>query len=207
MTGGTMDVTAKNSSLSTLVILTYLQSLRHTSVLFRLIQKSIHCPLNLKRLAKELTTQDGQKPVTHDQLQLWFRVLGLWQTVHWKEGSQLQWNSGENIYKKKGAGYSYRRELRQSKFVISPSGLGYDTYCSWEAIMLGAIPVLEIYYQNDSFYNVYDELPVLWVDHYNMWHQRCWKMHIQILYQSTYVQVWEADQTIWIDLVFSYVGS
>lgn len=58
-------------------------------------------------------------------------------------------------------------ELRESKFILCPSGMGWDTYRSWEAIALGAIPILETYYREDGFFKVYDDLPVLWVDHYD----------------------------------------
>mmetsp|Transcript_25754 Transcript_25754/g.54721 ORF Transcript_25754/g.54721 Transcript_25754/m.54721 type:complete len:685 (+) Transcript_25754:69-2123(+) len=58
-------------------------------------------------------------------------------------------------------------ELRESKFILCPSGIGWDTYRSWEAIALGAIPILEKYYREDGFFKVYDNLPVLWVDHYD----------------------------------------
>ncbi|KAL7476145.1 hypothetical protein ACHAW6_002023 [Cyclotella cf. meneghiniana] len=61
----------------------------------------------------------------------------------------------------------YWQELRQSKFVLCPSGLGWDTYRAWEALVMGAIPVLETFYRKDGFYRTYDDLPVLWVDHYD----------------------------------------
>ena len=34
-------------------------------------------------------------------------------------------------------------EAAQSKFVLCPSGLGFDTYRLWETLMLGSIPIVE----------------------------------------------------------------
>jgi hypothetical protein len=49
-------------------------------------------------------------------------------------------------------------EIAQSKFVLCPSGLGYDTYRMWEVILMGSIPVLE---SNAGFDRTYTSLPVL----------------------------------------------
>ncbi|VEU33825.1 unnamed protein product [Pseudo-nitzschia multistriata] len=46
-----------------------------------------------------------------------------------------------NTYKAGGTGYY--NELSRSKFVLCPSGMGYDTYRIWEALSMGAVPVLE----------------------------------------------------------------
>lgn len=69
-----------------------------------------------------------------------------------------------NTYKD---GSDFWQQLREAKFILCPSGLGWDTYRSWEALVMGAIPVLETYYRRDGFYQAYDGLPVLWVDHYD----------------------------------------
>jgi len=39
----------------------------------------------------------------------------------------------------------YYAEMSRSKFILCPSGLGYDTYRIWESISMGAIPVIERY--------------------------------------------------------------
>lgn len=61
----------------------------------------------------------------------------------------------------------YFRQLTTSKYILSPSGIGWDCYRTWEAIILGCIPILETYYRQDGLYRTYDDLPVLWVDHYD----------------------------------------
>ena len=37
-------------------------------------------------------------------------------------------------------GSDYWQNLREAKFILSPSGLGWDCYRTWEALCLGAIP-------------------------------------------------------------------
>jgi len=65
------------------------------------------------------------------------------------------------------AGSDYWQDLRSSKFVLCPSGMGWDTYRAWEAMCLGTIPVLETYGRKDGMYRMYDDLPVLWVENYD----------------------------------------
>jgi len=60
------------------------------------------------------------------------------------------------------------QEMRQSKFVLCPSGLGFDTYRAWESLYMGAIPIIERYNRTDGWHRTLDGLPVLWVD--NMEH-------------------------------------
>jgi len=63
----------------------------------------------------------------------------------------MVWKSGE-----------FRQEIRQSLFVVAPPGNGLDTHRTWEAIYLGAVPVV----WKDSLANsLISKLPVLVVDH------------------------------------------
>eukprot|EP00985_Skeletonema_marinoi_P008275 scaffold3705_cov159-Skeletonema_marinoi.AAC.1 len=64
-------------------------------------------------------------------------------------------------------GSDYLQNLQNSKFTLCPGGLGWDTYRAWESMVMGSIPVLETYYRKDGFYRVFDDLPVLWVDHFD----------------------------------------
>jgi hypothetical protein len=52
----------------------------------------------------------------------------------------------------------------QSKFVLCPSGLGFDTYRLWETLILGSIPIVE---SNAGFDPTYNSLPVLVVRNYS----------------------------------------
>lgn len=56
----------------------------------------------------------------------------------------------------------YRRELASSKFVLSPAGNGLDCHRTWEAMYLGAIPIVK---QADWPFSRYD-LPVLIVSNW-----------------------------------------
>jgi hypothetical protein len=39
--------------------------------------------------------------------------------------------------------FEYRRALADSKFVLSPAGNGFDCHRTWEAMYLGAIPIVK----------------------------------------------------------------
>lgn len=52
----------------------------------------------------------------------------------------------------------YIFEIASSKFVLCPSGLGFDTYRLWETLLLGAVPIVE---SNAGFDRTYSNLPVL----------------------------------------------
>lgn len=54
----------------------------------------------------------------------------------------------------------YMEEMSEYKFTLSPRGLGPDCYRTWEAMLVGCIPVLHKCYFDD----LYSELPVLFVD-------------------------------------------
>jgi len=64
-------------------------------------------------------------------------------------------------------GSDYLQNLQNAKFTLCPGGFGWDTYRAWESMVMGSIPVLETYYRKDGFYRVFDDLPVLWVDHFD----------------------------------------
>mmetsp|Transcript_33045 Transcript_33045/g.46920 ORF Transcript_33045/g.46920 Transcript_33045/m.46920 type:complete len:402 (-) Transcript_33045:29-1234(-) len=60
----------------------------------------------------------------------------------------------------------FYKELQVSKYVLGPSGLGWDCHRFWEALYMGSIPVIETYYRDDGWRRVMDDLPILWVDHF-----------------------------------------
>jgi galactosyl transferase GMA12/MNN10 family len=68
-----------------------------------------------------------------------------------------------NSYSEENSAEDYVAELLRSKFVLSPSGLGWDCYRHWEALIYGAIPVIEHFNRTDGWYRVFDGLPVAWV--------------------------------------------
>lgn len=54
----------------------------------------------------------------------------------------------------------YMKELGDAKFVISPPGHGIDCHRTWEALIMGAIPIVK----NSSIYPLYTDLPVFVVN-------------------------------------------
>ena len=58
----------------------------------------------------------------------------------------------------------YLRDLRSSKYVLSPPGRGIDCHRVWESILMGAIPIVERSH-NMSFY---EEMPIVLVDNWDI---------------------------------------
>jgi hypothetical protein len=61
----------------------------------------------------------------------------------------------------------FHDEIRRSKFVLCPGGLGWDTYRMWEVLSLGGFPIIERYNRTDGWHRTFDGLPVLWVEYYD----------------------------------------
>lgn len=58
---------------------------------------------------------------------------------------------------------NYLNDLSISKFVLCPRGNGLDTHRTWEALLMGAIPIV----RSSTLDPLYDELPVLIVREWN----------------------------------------
>jgi hypothetical protein len=58
----------------------------------------------------------------------------------------------------------YYEQLAEAKFVLCPSGMGYDTYRHWEVLLMGSIPVFE---SSPGFDRTFAKLPVLIVKSFN----------------------------------------
>jgi hypothetical protein len=92
-----------------------------------------------------------------------------------------------------------------SKFILAPSGLGLDCYRNWEAIILGAIPVFETLNRQDGLFRAYDDLPVLWVDHFdNVTPSLLEKEYPGIVSRARYYKFEKLTLRYWIDLVNSH---
>lgn len=72
-----------------------------------------------------------------------------------------------NTYnKRKSSGYL--KDLRRSKFILAPSGLGWDCYRIWEALHFNTIPIIERYHRpHDGWRRTLEGLPVLWVEDFS----------------------------------------
>ena len=99
----------------------------------------------------------------------------------------------------------YLQQLSTSKYILSPSGMGWDCYRTWEALILGCIPILETYYRQDGLYRTYDDLPVLWVDHYdNVTPSLLEREYPKILLRAKEYNFEKLTNQWWIDLINSH---
>lgn len=70
---------------------------------------------------------------------------------------------------------------------------------------MGAIPVLETYYRKDGLYRTYDDLPVLWVDHYdNVTPTLLENAYPTILAKAQEYNFAKLTNEWWFDLINSY---
>jgi len=58
----------------------------------------------------------------------------------------------------------FLRSVTHSRFVLCPSGLGWDTSRLWETLTLGSVPIVEY---SEGWHTVLDELPVLFVTNFD----------------------------------------
>lgn len=92
-------------------------------------------------------------------------------------------------------------EANHFSFVLSPAGGGYDCHRTWEALLLGCIPIVKRF--NIPLEDIYNDLPVLIVDE--------WKDISMELLERT-VKDFETKQfnydkltlKYWKDLIYSY---
>mmetsp|Transcript_50312 Transcript_50312/g.75172 ORF Transcript_50312/g.75172 Transcript_50312/m.75172 type:complete len:390 (-) Transcript_50312:66-1235(-) len=93
-----------------------------------------------------------------------------WLTINFSDFSYrptvakiLSW-AGNNTYNSNRSNKDVFEEMYCSRFVASPSGLGFDCYRQWEALLLGRVPILERHPGIGGLERTYDDLPILWVD-------------------------------------------
>ena len=73
-------------------------------------------------------------------------------------------NISKCFYQKSIDLWTHYISVGRSKFVFSPPGMGMDCYRTWEALYLGSIPIVI----NSSLDAIFEQLPVLIVDDYQM---------------------------------------
>lgn len=87
------------------------------------------------------------------------------------------------------------KKMVEYKYVISPFGVGYDCHRTWEAIILGCIPIVK----KSALDSMYDGLPVLIVND--------WSDVTQDLldnFKPNYSNIKKITLEYWIDLFRSY---
>jgi len=94
----------------------------------------------------------------------------------------------------------YQFQVARAKFVLCPSGMGWDTYRHWEVLLMGSIPVME---SSPGFDRTFTALPVLIVQSFD-------EVTPELL-ERTYVDFvrrhreWDyarLTRQYWMDLVF-----
>ena len=58
----------------------------------------------------------------------------------------------------------YFDAIARSRFVLCPSGMGWDSHRLWETLLLGSIPIVE---HSEGWHAVLDDLPALSVTHFD----------------------------------------
>lgn len=92
--------------------------------------------------------------------------------------------------------YSYLVDMARSKFVLSPRGNGIDCHRTWEALLMGAIPIVKSSYLDPLF----EQLPVLIVDD---WHQVTQEF-LEAKYEEINSREYELERVYcfyWLDLI------
>lgn len=59
----------------------------------------------------------------------------------------------------------YIKELSEYHFCVSPRGNGIDCHRIWECIYVGCIPIIK---KDDILYTYFKDLPILWIEDYNI---------------------------------------
>lgn len=93
----------------------------------------------------------------------------------------------------------YLIDLANSKFVLSPRGAGIDCHRTWEALLMGAIPIVK----TSSIDPLFEGLPVLIIQDWNeitedFLHQKWEEM------QATAYQLERMYVQYWLDQISSY---
>ena len=86
-------------------------------------------------------------------------------------------------------------------FVLSPAGGGLDCHRTWEALILGCIPIVKRF--NIPLENVYEDLPVLIVDD---WEDVTEELLVATIadFSGRQFNYDKLTLTYWVDLIYSY---
>lgn len=76
----------------------------------------------------------------------------------------------------------YLTTLARSKFVLSPRGTGQDCHRTWEAVLMGCIPIVT----NSSLNSLYEGLPILVIDDWNQINEEFLDEKYQEIKSKTY---------------------
>ena len=86
----------------------------------------------------------------------------------------------------------YMADLARSKFVLSPRGAGMDCHRTWEALLVGSIPIVPSTKIND----LYENLPILIIEDWSVinedfLNEKWEEMHqVEYDYERMFAQYW-----------------
>ena len=94
----------------------------------------------------------------------------------------------------------YYEQLAEAKFVLCPSGMGYDTYRHWEVLLMGAIPVFE---SSPGWDRTFYKLPVVIVKDFNdVTPELLEEKYIQFTSNIDAFDFTRLKKAYWMDLIF-----
>ena len=93
---------------------------------------------------------------------------------------------------------SHKKQLEYA-FVLSPFGCGYDCHRTWEALVLGCIPIIK----HSGLDKLFDELPVLLIDKWSDVTEERLIITVE-KYKNTVWNYNKLTQSYWINLIKSY---
>jgi galactosyl transferase GMA12/MNN10 family len=102
---------------------------------------------------------------------------------------------------------NYISELSRSKFILSPAGFGWDCYRNWEALIYGAIPIIEHYNRTDGWFRTFEGLPVVLVSTFDEVTPEFLNSEYERLSKSRDYTFEKLSTEYWIDFVRSLAPS
>lgn len=94
---------------------------------------------------------------------------------------------------------SYLMEMSRFRFILSPFGNGLDCHRTWEALLVGTIPIV----QTSTLDQLYDDLPVIIVQD---WHQISQEF-LESRYREMQTKTYNLEKLFidyWVKIILSY---
>lgn len=108
------------------------------------------------------------------------------------ENSSFYWS------KKRLSPENYRAQVRASKFVVSPPGRGLDCHRTWEALYLGAVPLVQ---EGSLAPSLLESLPILAVADYSEFFAKSSRERHEIYEAIAFRSVERAFMPYWLEKI------
>ena len=170
------------------VVATNHSAIRHPKIIYLPVGVPLNTPIE-----KHLRAGDGTKTA---ELMInssdWQHRAAINQAVIANFGGSLRNSYGLSIGR-------YYQELLASKFLLCPSGFGWDTYRIWEALCLGTIPIVE---RSPGWDSLLDDLPALIVGGFEqVTPQLLSWAHPEIMAQRSRFNFSKLTRQYWVDRI------